>query len=155
MKDEDVDKKDYVFDFAPKVLIARSSYRKAVIDDLYTGASKVLKGAKADHDTIEVHGALELPAVVAMAQGKYDAFITLGCIIKGGTMHDEVIAYAAFDALQKLSVDKKLAIGNGILTVNTIEQAEERADPKRQNRGAEAARAALDMLNVKIKLGLR
>lgn len=142
----------YVFSKKPKILIARSLYREEVIGMLAAGARAVLEDAGAEIEEAGVHGSLELPAAVALDSTRsprlFDAYVVLGCIIKGETIHDEVIAYCAFEALQRLATEHRMAIGNGILTVNTLEQAMERADPKRQNRGAEAARAALDMLSL-------
>lgn len=137
-----------------KILIVESAYRKDIINNLVKGATAELEEAGASYDRVEVHGSLEIPGVIAYAEKfrrDYDGYIAIGCILKGETIHDEVIAYAAYEALQKMAVEEHLAIGCGILTVNTLAQAEERADPQRQNRGAEAARAALQMIEIRRK----
>ena len=153
MHDPDQKSRDYDFVKSPRVLVARSSYRRDVIDLMVSGVTQVLEAQDCSYDFIEVHGSLELPGAIAYAHNadpaRYDAYVAVGCILKGETMHDEIIGYTAFQSIQALVCDHQLAIGNGILTVNTPEQAEERANPGKQNRGAEAAFAALDLLQVK------
>lgn len=132
--------------------VVRSKYRPEIIGGLYEGAKAVLDQAGATHEIIEVTGSLEIPAAISMLEksGKdFAGYVALGCILKGDTIHDEVIAYTVFGDIDRMACKKHLAIGNGILTVNTVAQAEERADPKRQNRGGEAARAALAMAELK------
>ncbi|MGE4314376.1 MAG: 6,7-dimethyl-8-ribityllumazine synthase [Pseudobdellovibrionaceae bacterium] len=143
------------FQSKPRVLIVRSAYRAEIIDGLYTGALEALSECGAIVESVTVHGSLEIPGAIALHEkaGKaYDAYIALGCILKGDTIHDEVIAYTAYQSLQDMIVGQGLCIGCGILTVNTVEQAEERASPERQNRGREAALAALHMLSLKRSL---
>jgi len=132
--------------------VVRSKYRPEIIGGLYEGAKAALDQAGVTHEIIEVTGSLEIPAAISMLEksGKdFDGYVTLGCILKGDTIHDEVIAYTVFGDIDRMACKKQLAIGNGILTVNTVAQAEERADPKRQNRGGEAAKAALAMAELK------
>ena len=132
--------------------IVKSKYRPEIIAGLYRGAVAVLDEAGASHEAVEVSGSLEIPAAVAILESgetSFDGYVVLGCILKGETIHDEVIAYTVFGDLDRIACKKRLALGNGILTVNTEAQAQERADPKRQNRGGEAARAALAMLALK------
>lgn len=140
------------------VMIITAPYRQEITAMQYEGVlAELNKAGIKDHSRIDVTGALEIPSVVAHLEDSsldyYDAYICLGCIIKGETIHDEVIAYTAFKALDELARDKLLAIGNGILTVNSMEQAEERANPAKQNRGGEAAKAALRMLEIKREHG--
>lgn len=157
MKDESL-----IFDLKTPVkgahfLIVKSAYRKAVIDRLVDGVIATLKEYGVTFETIDVHGSLEIPAAIALAEDSdedFDGYIALGCILKGETIHDEVIAYTAYQALQDMSVNRNLAIGCGILTVNTEAQAIERADPAQQNRGREAALAALQMLGIRQKYGV-
>ena len=78
-----------------------------------------------------------------------EGYIALGCVIKGGTMHDEIVAMESARGLQDLAIAHSLAIGNGILTCNDKEQAMERADPAKLNRGGEAANACLRMIELK------
>ena len=140
-----------------RVIVIAAPYRQEITAMQYQGVLAELEKAGLEHDRIDVTGALEIPAVVAHLEASsvdyYDAYICLGCIIKGETIHDEVIAYTAFKALDELAREKLLAIGNGILTVNSLEQAEDRANPEKQNRGGEAAKAALRMLEIKRQHG--
>lgn len=135
--------------------VIRSRYRPEIIDGLAAGAIAVLGDAGVTHEVIEVTGSLEIPAAVSFLEKsrakRFDGYVVLGCILKGDTIHDEVIAYTVFGDLDRMACERHLAIGNGVLTVNTVAQAEERADPKRQNRGGEAARAALAMMEMKRK----
>jgi 6,7-dimethyl-8-ribityllumazine synthase len=138
----------------PHLAIVKSKYRPEIIDGLYRGAVAVLEKAAATHEAVEVSGSLEIPAAVAMleaGEASFDGYVVLGCIIKGETIHDEVIAYTIFGDLGRMACKKRLALGNGVLTVNTEAQAQERADPQRQNRGGEAARAALAMIALRKK----
>lgn len=143
----------YFFSMQPKIAIVASRYRAEIIDLLTIGAGEEIQKHGGRYDVYKVHGSYELPAVISYldrsAQKQYDAYVALGCILKGETIHDDVIARAVYDGLQRLSTDRNLAIGSGVLTVNTQDQAFERADPKRQNRGKEAAIAALDLLQLK------
>lgn len=135
-----------------KLAVIKSRYRPEIISGLYQGADTALKQANVDHQVFEVNGSLELPAavsIIARGNEKFDGYVVLGCILKGATIHDEVIAYTAFAALDEMARAQGLAIGNGILTVNTEAQAQERADPAQQDRGGEAAKAALAMIALK------
>jgi 6,7-dimethyl-8-ribityllumazine synthase len=138
----------------PHLAIVKSKYRREIIDGLYRGAVAVLDDAGASHEAVEVSGSLEIPVAVAILEAgetSFDGYVVLGCILKGETIHDEVIAYTVFGDLDRMACKKRLALGNGILTVNTEAQAQERADPQRQNRGGEAARAALAMIELRKK----
>ena len=142
-------------------LIVEARYYDGVGAMLLEGAIAALKaaGAKAHH--INVPGALEIPAAMAIAlevaeaAGKpYQGAIALGCIIRGETYHFEIVANESARALMQLSVDRKLALGNGILTVENAEQAEMRADPAQGDKGGDAARAALCLHALKHRLGV-
>jgi 6,7-dimethyl-8-ribityllumazine synthase len=141
----------------PLIAIVRSAYRPEIVQQLVNGAVAVLNAANADHEIIEVTGSLELPAAVAFLQAgktrKFDGYVVLGCLFKGATIHDEVIACTVFPAIDQMAREQFLAIGNGILTIASEEQAQERADPKRQDRGGEAAKATLRMLELKRQVG--
>ena len=109
--------------------------------------------------SIRVPGALEIPAAMAIAldaaeaAGRpYEGAIALGCVIRGETYHFEIVAGESARALIDLSVARKLALGNGILTTETTEQAEERAGPGRGDKGGDAARAAIALALLKRKL---
>ena len=101
-------------------------------------------------------GALEIPAAIAIcldaaatADHPYEGVVALGCVIRGETYHFEIVAGESSRALMDLSVARKLPLGNGILTVETLEQAEVRADPARGDKGGDAARAALRLAEIK------
>jgi 6,7-dimethyl-8-ribityllumazine synthase len=84
-----------------------------------------------------------------MATGRYDAFVALGCVIKGGTRHDVIVGDESARGLIELGVHFQALIGNGILTVESGEQAKVRADPAGKDKGGDAARAALALLELK------
>jgi 6,7-dimethyl-8-ribityllumazine synthase len=136
--------------------IVRSMYRPDITGGLLDGAQTVLNAAGIPSDIFEVEGSLEIPAAVSLliqhSKQPYDGYVVLGCILKGDTIHDEVIAYTIFPAIDEIARAHGVAIGNGILTVNTAQQAEERADKTRQDRGGEAARAALAIHKIKANL---
>ena len=140
-----------------RALIVEARFYDDIQDALLEGALAELKTAGVGHDVITVPGALEIPAAVAIAvdaaQAKgqpYDAVIALGCVIRGDTIHFEIVSMESSRALMDLAVARKLPLGNGILTVNTEAQAWARASEL--NKGGDAARAALAMLRIKRRL---
>ena len=142
-----------------RALIVEARFYDDIQDALLEGAVAELKAAKVSHDVITVPGALEIPAAIAMAieagekGGKpYDAAIALGCVIKGETIHFEIVSMESARGLMDLAVTKKFPVGNGILTVNNEEQAWARARASELNKGGDAARAALAMLRIKRRL---
>ena len=123
------------------------------------GAVTELKAAGVTHDLITVPGALEIPTAIAIAldaaenNGKpYDAAIALGCVVRGDTIHFEIVSIESSRALMDLAVTRKIPLGNGIITVNTDAQAWARARASELNKGGDAARAALAMLRIKRRL---
>lgn len=129
------------------VLIIEARFYPALADALLAGAQAALEAAGATHEVVSVPGALEIPAAIALAASteRYAAYVALGCVIRGETYHFEVVANESARALMALSLDG-LAIGNGILTVETEAQAAVRADPAGQDKGGGAAAAALHLL---------
>ena len=120
-----------------------------VLADYYTGISNgLLKTAKSrlknlySVKIIKVPGVFEIPVTISKNIKKYDAFIALGCVIKGQTPHFDFISYATTDAIMQLSVDSKKPIGNGIITCFNMKQAK-----ARMKKGAEASIAAISILN--------
>ena len=95
---------------------------------------------------IYVPGVFEIPYAVSKNLKKYDAFIVLGCVIKGETPHFDFISKSTIDAIMRLSVENKKPIGNGILTCLNKSQAIERADKSNKNKGKEAADAIINLL---------
>ena len=120
-----------------------------VLADYYTGISNgLLKTAKSrlknlySVKIIKVPGVFEIPVTISKNIKKYDAFIALGCVIKGQTPHFDFISHASTDAIMQLSVDSKKPIGNGIITCLNMKQAK-----ARMKKGAEASIAAISILN--------
>jgi 6,7-dimethyl-8-ribityllumazine synthase len=146
------------FDNPPHLIIIEARFYTDIADLQLAGVKAVLNRVNATYEAISVPGALEIPAALSIAikaldfdpvRRRADGYIALGCVIKGGTMHDEIVAHESARGLQDLAMRHVLAVGNGILTVNNLEQAQERADPARLNRGGEAAEAALRMIELK------
>jgi len=142
-----------------RALIVEARFYDDIQDALLEGAVAELKTAGVSHDVITVPGALEIPSAVAIAvdaaerAGKpYDAVIALGCVIRGDTIHFEIVSTESSRALMDLAVVRKLPLGNGILTVNTEAQAWARARAGELDKGGDAARAALAMLRIKRRL---
>jgi 6,7-dimethyl-8-ribityllumazine synthase len=133
-----------------KILIAEARFYAHLNDLLVAGARAALEAAGHAHDTITLPGALELPAAISLASetGEYDGYVALGVVIRGETYHFEIVAGESARGLMALTMDG-IAVGNGILTVESEAQAIARADPKLANKGAGAAEAALALLAVK------
>lgn len=139
-----------------RVLIVEARFYDDIQDALLDGARAELDAAGVAHDLFTVPGALEIPAAIAMAMdgaeksGKpYDAAIALGCVVRGETIHFEIVSMESARALMDLSVARRMPLGNGIITVNNDEQAWARARKGDLNKGGDAARAALAMLRIK------
>ena len=142
-----------------RVLVVEARFYDDIQDALLEGAVAELKAARVSHDLITVPGALEIPAAIAIAleaaekTGKpYDAAIALGCVIRGDTIHFEIVSNESARALMDLAVAKRFPLGNGIVTVNTEAQAWQRARASELDKGGDAARAALAMLRLKRRL---
>ncbi|HEX3811059.1 MAG TPA: 6,7-dimethyl-8-ribityllumazine synthase [Rhizomicrobium sp.] len=144
----------------PNILIVEARFYDHVSDALLDGATACLEKAGARFERITVPGALEIPAAIAFAAkagegaGKsYDGFVALGCVIRGETYHFEIVAGESARGLMDLGLQHGLCIGNGILTVENEEQAMARAERDRLDKGGDAARACLALINVRAKLG--
>jgi 6,7-dimethyl-8-ribityllumazine synthase len=135
------------FDKPVKLLIVVAPYYRAIADDMIAGARSVATACGADVDLVEVPGALEVPTAIAMAerQAKYDGYVALGCVIRGETTHYDTVCNDSSRALSLLGL-QGACIGNGILTVETMAQAQVRADAAGQNKGGGAAAAALHLI---------
>ncbi len=129
----------------PKLLVVRAPYYKDIGDDLLKGALDAIKEAGATAEVLDVPGALEIPPAIAFAKGRFDGFVALGCVIRGETTHYDTVCNDSSRALMLLGL-QGMCIGNGILTVESKKQAEERANPKKANKGAGAAEAALHLI---------
>jgi 6,7-dimethyl-8-ribityllumazine synthase len=135
------------FDDPVKLLIVVSPYYSAIAQDLLTGAQAELDAAGATWDVVEMPGALEIPTAIGISdrRSNFDGYVALGCVIRGETTHYETVCNDSSRALQLLGL-QGLCIGNGILTVENMEQAQVRADPAGQNKGGGAAAAALHLI---------
>lgn len=138
-----------------KVLIIESSFYAHIADLLRQGAEGVLREFGAQYDLLSVPGALEIPAALSFVLQKnitlYDAYVVLGCVIRGETSHYDIVCNESARGIYDLALKHALALGNGILTVENEGQALERADLAKKNKGGDAARAALHMLSLKKK----
>jgi len=135
-----------------RLLMVLAPYYRDIVDQLPRGAEAAAAEGDATLDRIVVPGAFEIPAAIAHASRQvpaYEGFVALGCVVRGETSHYDYVCGESARALMDLSVRDGLSIGYGILTVNTIAQAEERADPQRGDKGGEATRAALAMIALK------
>jgi len=137
-----------------RFLIVEARFYAHLNDLLLQGTRAALEEAGHSHETITVPGALEIPSAVAMAAetGRYDGFVALGVVIRGETYHFEVVSNESARGLMALTLDG-LPIGNGILTVENEAQALTRARPDEKDKGGEAAKAAITMLELKSRFG--
>ena len=128
------------------LLIVNANYYQDISAGLVKNALKTLP-KKSKIKIINVPGVFEIPITISKNLKKFDAFIALGCVIKGQTPHFDFISQSSTDAIMKLSIDSKKPIGNGIITCLNMKQAVER-----KKKGAEAAKAILSVLSQKWKL---
>ena len=133
------------------LVVAR--FNSFVVESLLAGAIDTLKrhGAEdADLTLVRVPGAFEMPLAVERlaAKGGYDAIIAIGAVIRGGTPHFEYVAGECVKGIAQVSLNHGVPVAFGVLTVDSIEQAIERAGTKAGNKGAEAAMSAIEMVNL-------
>ncbi len=133
------------------LLVAR--FNSFIVESLLTGAIDVLVRHGIDEsqiDIIRVPGAFEMPIAAQRlaAKGKYQAIVALGAVIRGGTPHFDYVAGECVKGLAQVSLKADVPVSFGVLTVDSIEQAVERAGTKAGNKGAEAALSALEMVNL-------
>lgn len=143
-----------------RILIVESRFYDDISAELLKGATRALDEANVKYDRVTVPGSLEIPAAIAMAvdaaqrkRRAYHGVVALGCVIRGDTIHFEIVSELSARGLMDLSVARKLPIGNGILTVDTDAQAMTRAKVDEGDKGGDAARAALAMVRLKRRLG--
>ncbi|AXC50372.1 6,7-dimethyl-8-ribityllumazine synthase [Paracoccus suum] len=130
-----------------RLLIVCAPYYRRIADDLIAGARAMAADGGASVDLIEVPGALEIPPAIAIAarSERYDGYVALGCVIRGETTHYDTVCNDSSRGLTELGL-AGFAIGNGILTVENMDQAAVRAAPDGQNKGGGAAAAALHLV---------
>src|ERR1700724_4650176 len=142
-----------------RLLVVEARFCDDIADALLAGATRVLEAAQVSFDRISVPGSLEIPGAIAIAldaaerRGQpYDGVVALGCVIRGDTIHFEIVSIESARALMDLAVARKFPLGNGIVTVNTDAQAWARARASELNKGADAPPAALGILRIKRRL---
>jgi 6,7-dimethyl-8-ribityllumazine synthase len=142
-----------------RVLVMEARFYDDIADALLAGATRALEAAQVRIERITVPGSLEIPAAIAMAleageaRGHpYDAAVALGCVIRGDTIHFDIVSHQSARGLMDLSVARRFPLGNGIITVDTEAQAWARAKIDEGDKGGDAARAALAMLRIKRRL---
>ena len=126
-----------------KILIVSANYYKDIAKGLISSAIKLIPKTN-EVKIIEVPGTFEIPIVISRNINKYDAFLALGCVIKGKTPHFDFISQASINAIMDLSITSKKPIGNGIITCLNMSQAR-----ARKTKGAEAANAIISILTLK------
>jgi 6,7-dimethyl-8-ribityllumazine synthase len=132
-----------------KICLVIANYYPKISNDLIAGATLALKknGLKSINKAY-APGVFEIPIIISKLIKKYDAFVALGCVIKGKTPHFNFISRSSIDAIMNLSIVHNKPIGNGILTCNNKKQATERANPFKKNKGGEAANAIIAILKI-------
>jgi 6,7-dimethyl-8-ribityllumazine synthase len=140
-----------------RVAIVAARFNDFIVASLLKGAraSWLQRGGSPENLTVvRVPGAFELPVVARKlaGSGRYDAVVALGCVIRGDTIHFEIVSQLSAQGLMELSVARAIPIGNGIVTVNTVTQAMARARIEEQDKGGDAASAALALVRLKRRL---
>ncbi|TAD91149.1 MAG: 6,7-dimethyl-8-ribityllumazine synthase [Alphaproteobacteria bacterium] len=139
---------------SPHILILEARFYRELSDSLAAGAIGALTQAGASYERMEVPGCFELPAALKIAATghqprPFDGYLALGVVIRGETSHYDYVCDVAASGLNAVALEHRLALGFGVLTCETGEQAWARADPNRKNKGAEAARAVLRMIDIR------
>ncbi len=139
-----------------RILIVEARYYEDISDKLLAGAVATLEGAGATYERISVPGSLEVPPAIAIAldiaQAKrrpYDGVVALGCVIQGETYHFDLVSNESARGLMDLAINRQIPLGNGILTVDNEAQAYARLGGDHGHKGAQAARAALALVDLK------
>ncbi len=143
-----------------RILIVEARFYDDLADELLNGAREALGAFGAEHDVVTVPGALEIPAAIAFAEEgghrpagvRYDGYVALGTVIRGETHHFEIVANESARGIMDLTVGKRLAVGNGIVTVEDEAQAWARARVSEGDKGGFAARAAMAMIALRRQL---
>ncbi len=140
----------------PHLLLVRAPYYRSVVDGLTAGATRILRDAGATFEQLDVAGAFELPQAIRIAMrgpARFNGFVALGCIVRGETDHYDFICRATMEGLMQVALQFGLALGTGLLTCDTLAQAEARSSQDGHNKGAEAAAAALLQIGAARYLG--
>ncbi len=139
------------FSKRPHVMVVEARFYADIADKLFAGAEAVFKDQGVTYERFAVPGALEIPAAIEIGArtGRFDAYLALGCVIRGETSHYDIVAGESSRGLMDLSIKHAACVGNGILTVESRQQAEARANPADMDKGGGAAQAALEMVLLK------
>lgn len=139
-----------------RILVVEARFYQDIADALLAGATRALEQAGVAFDRLTVPGSLEVPAAIAMAveaaekrRQPYDGAVALGCVIRGDTIHFEIVSQESARALMDYAVTMLFPIGNGIITVDTESQAWARARMEEADKGGDAVRACLAMVSLK------
>jgi 6,7-dimethyl-8-ribityllumazine synthase len=142
-----------------RILVVEARFYDDIADELLKGATRVLEAAGAVFERVSVPGSLEIPPAITMAldaaekSGKpYEGAVALGCVIRGDTIHFEIVSHESARGLMDISRTRGVPIGNGILTVDNDAQAWMRARVEEADKGGEAARASLALVRLKRRL---
>jgi len=138
-----------------KILIIEARYYEGISDALLEGALSALQEARAEITKVTVPGALEIPHVISYAEAAdsgFDGYVALGCVIRGETTHYDYVCQESARALMDLAVDRQLAVGNGIITVENEKQAWARAKQGEKDKGGFAANAVVKMIKIRQEL---
>jgi len=147
---------------APHILIVEARFYDELADELARGAIAEIENNGGTYERVSVPGVLELPAAVKFAADAsraggldkpFDGYVTLGCVIRGETTHYDIVSNESARALMDLTINDKIALGNGIQTVENDDQAWARARVSDKNKGGGAAAAALAMAALKQRFG--
>jgi 6,7-dimethyl-8-ribityllumazine synthase len=136
----------------PHILLVEAPYYIHIAELLRRGAKRALDKAGATYEVIAVPGAFEIPAAIGVAArstDRFDGYVALGCVIRGETTHYDHICAESARGLQELAVGEGLAIGYGILTVESEAQALARASAEHRDKGGEAVQACLALVDLK------
>ena len=141
-----------------RILVVEARFYDHLADELLRGATEALSAFGAEYEVVTVPGALEIPGAIAIAEegghrpasaAPWDGYVALGTVIRGETYHFEIVSNESARGLMELTINKRLCIGNGILTVEDEAQALARARISEADKGGGAARAALTMVALK------
>tara|TARA_B100001113_G_C20749728_1_gene466068 strand:+ start:76 stop:504 length:429 start_codon:yes stop_codon:yes gene_type:complete len=133
-----------------KILIVNANYYTEISKNLISASKLQLNNSNYKISLINVPGIFEIPVVITKNIKKFDAFLALGCVIKGETPHFELICKTTFDAIMKISINFKKPVGNGIITCLNMKQARARSNlsnsRSKPNKGIEATKAVISVL---------
>ncbi len=144
-----------------RFLIIDARFYDDIADELCAGAAREIEATGATFERISVPGVLEMPTALSMAfdatnadgTKRFDGFVMLGCVIRGETSHYDIVAIESARTILDFAVANRVPLGNGILTVENRDQAIARAATDGKNKGGDAARAAIDLFELKRRLG--